>query len=258
MLRCTNASALRTGVKSCPLTRLSLGSRWSRGVSGGARAISLSYPAPRGIAPGQISAWRLPVGARRYSTNSEVTHSRGSEPLSGTEGIEDPESVDVSEELDDSEPLVASEGLEDRLLEPEPSLKSRQGITRDDLLLSIAKAGTSPKTREELDGTMPVKVSGKVVEMELKWLKDPRALSDRVGRLLKADDVLLAVALVRTAQREHMECTVAWNHLMEYCMEKNNPKAALKFYNEVRYYYCPCEIRVFAGSRADNEFPICR
>ncbi|KAE8364876.1 hypothetical protein BDV27DRAFT_110014 [Aspergillus caelatus] len=234
MLRCTNASALRTGVKSCPLTRLSFGSKWSRGASGGTRGISLSYPAPRGIAPGQISAWRVPVGAKRYSTNSEATNAGNSEPVSVSEEIKDPESVAESEEFEDSEPVVASEKYEDTLLESDQLLESKQGITHDDLLLSIAKAGTSPKTREELDGTMSVKVSGKVVEMELKWLKDPRALSDRVARLLNANDVLLAVALVRTAQRERMECTVAWNHLMEYCMKKNHPRAALKFYNEMK------------------------
>ncbi|KAJ1714798.1 pentatricopeptide repeat protein [Aspergillus flavus] len=193
----------------------------------------IGYQPADGQVPGQYGA---PGGGMVYQGNGQMAYPPNypHSPYGQSGQVYQQQSVDVSEELDDSEPLVASEGLEDTLLEPEPSLKSRQGITRDDLLLSIAKAGTSPKTREELDGTMPVKVSGKVVEMELKWLKDPRALSDRVGRLLKADDVLLAVALVRTAQREHMECTVAWNHLMEYCMEKNNPKAALKFYNEMK------------------------
>ncbi|GAB1209876.1 hypothetical protein APSETT445_008664 [Aspergillus pseudonomiae] len=163
-----------------------------------------------------------------------TTHSGDSEPLNVNEEIDEPESVAESGEFEDSESAITSEEFEDTLLEPNRWVKSREGTTHDDILLSIAKAGTSPKTREELDGTMSVRVSGKVVEMELKWLKDPRALSDRVARLLKADDVLLAVALVRTAQRERMECTVAWNHLMEYCMTKNNPKAALKFYNEMK------------------------
>ncbi|KAE8372718.1 hypothetical protein BDV26DRAFT_87936 [Aspergillus bertholletiae] len=234
MLRCTNASALRTGVKSCPLTRSYLGSKWSRGVSGGARGITRSCPAPKLIAPGQINAWKLPVGTKPYSTNTEATHSGDLESHSVSEDIEGQESIAENGEFEDAKPVGRSEEPEDALLESNRWRKSKQGTTRDDLLLTIAKAGTSPKTREELGGSMSVTVSGKVVEMELKWLKDPRALSDRVARLLNANDILLAVALVRTAQKEHMECTVAWNHLMEYCLKKNNPQAALKFYNEMK------------------------
>lgn len=99
------------------------------------------------------------------------------------------------------------------------------------LLLDIAAAGIAPKYTGK-EARTPT-VSQKAVEMELKWLQDPRQLADRVARLLKGRQPAMAAALVRRAQKEHMECGVAWNHLMEHCMEKNAPMAAFKFYNEV-------------------------
>ncbi|KAL2012665.1 hypothetical protein VTN00DRAFT_190 [Thermoascus crustaceus] len=100
------------------------------------------------------------------------------------------------------------------------------------LLLDIAAAGIAPKYTGK-EARTPT-VSQKAVEMELKWLQDPRQLADRVARLLKDRQPAMAAALVRRAQKEHMECGVAWNHLMEYCMEKNAPMAAFKFYNEMK------------------------
>lgn len=100
-----------------------------------------------------------------------------------------------------------------------------------DPLLDIAAAGTSLKARGRVDLTSPV--NRKVVDMEIKWLKDPRALADRVARLLGAGNVALAAALVREAQKERMECSVAWNRLLEYCMESGRALAAFKFYHEV-------------------------
>lgn len=80
-------------------------------------------------------------------------------------------------------------------------------------------------------------VSPKAVEMEIKWLKDPKELANRVARLLKGGKAAMAAALVRRAQKEGMECMVAWNHLMEHCMDRGAPVAAFKFYNDVRASY---------------------
>ncbi|PTU19335.1 hypothetical protein P175DRAFT_0510603 [Aspergillus ochraceoroseus IBT 24754] len=98
-------------------------------------------------------------------------------------------------------------------------------IKNSKLDASSALAGLSSGT---------AKVSAKVVEMELKWLKDPRALADRIGMLLQADNIGLAAEIVRVAQSEKMECAVAWNHLIEYCMNKKNSAAAFKFYNDMK------------------------
>lgn len=75
--------------------------------------------------------------------------------------------------------------------------------------------------------------SSKSIAMELKWMSDPRDLADRVGRLLRADDVAQAAALTREAQRRQVRCDAAWNHLMRYSMDKGYPDAAFKFYNDV-------------------------
>lgn len=76
-------------------------------------------------------------------------------------------------------------------------------------------------------------ISYKSIQMELKWLEDPRALADRVARILRGGDPAKAAALVRQAQKEGKKCDVAWNHLLQYCMERGHPIAALKFYNDV-------------------------
>jgi hypothetical protein len=76
--------------------------------------------------------------------------------------------------------------------------------------------------------------SRKTLELELKWLADPRALADRVARILQSGDVAKAAALVRQAQREGMSCGVAWNNLLQYFMDRGCSKAAFKLYNDVR------------------------
>ncbi|KAL1981170.1 hypothetical protein VTN96DRAFT_3017 [Rasamsonia emersonii] len=77
-------------------------------------------------------------------------------------------------------------------------------------------------------------VSPKAVELEIKWLKDPKELADRVARLLKGRKAAMAAALVRRAQKEGIECMVAWNHLMAHCMDRGAPLAAFKFYNDMK------------------------
>lgn len=75
--------------------------------------------------------------------------------------------------------------------------------------------------------------TNKTISMELKWIVDPRDLSDRVARLLQADKLAQAAALTREAQRRQMRCDGAWNNLMRYAMDKHQPDAAFKFYNDV-------------------------
>lgn len=188
-----------------PFERIPLGTKWFSGIPGKARNTSLSHVTSRVLAPGHIGAWRLSTGAKGYSTSSDVP-----------------------------KPPPVSKRLARNIFLDRESSKKPERTTTNDILLAIAKAGTSPRARDELRETTSVAVSGKVVEMELKWLQDPRALSDRVARLLQGNDVVLAVALVRAAQKEGMECTVAWNHLMEYSLSNNSPLAALKFYNEMK------------------------
>jgi len=75
----------------------------------------------------------------------------------------------------------------------------------------------------------------KDLERELVWLRDPLKLAARVVALLRHgdDDYDKAFALVRLASKK-MECTVSWNHLIDYDMHKARVSAAVKTYNEVR------------------------
>lgn len=102
-----------------------------------------------------------------------------------------------------------------------------------DPILRIAKAGSSPKAREQDPDVLRGRLSEGAIKHELKWLQDPKALADRVARLLRADDLASASGLVRQAQREKRNCQVAWNHILEYSMDRGQPLAAFRFYNDV-------------------------
>lgn len=97
----------------------------------------------------------------------------------------------------------------------------------------IAKAGSSPKIRQQLDGTLKPKLSSKAIQQELNWLKDPKELSHRVQRLLIEEDLPSAVELVRGAQRRRVNCEASWNHLLQYIMDQGEAKAAFRLYNDV-------------------------
>ncbi|PYI10410.1 hypothetical protein BO78DRAFT_306013 [Aspergillus sclerotiicarbonarius CBS 121057] len=77
-------------------------------------------------------------------------------------------------------------------------------------------------------------VRNKVLEMEMKWLNDPRGLADRVVALLRADDPVLAVALIRRARHMDISTVVAYNRLLEYCLRVKAPKAAFRFWNDMK------------------------
>lgn len=104
-----------------------------------------------------------------------------------------------------------------------------------------AKGGkTNPKLEEQtlMDIASGVTTNGsgfssKSIALEMQWLSDPKDLGDRVGRLLRSDDIAQAAALTREAQRRQVRCELAWNHLMRYAMEKGYPEVAFKFYNDV-------------------------
>lgn len=73
------------------------------------------------------------------------------------------------------------------------------------------------------------------LERELRWLKDPVKLADHTVKLLREDDLEKALETVRLASK-YMECTVSWNHLIDYEMSKARVAVAVKLYNEVSSY----------------------
>ena len=70
------------------------------------------------------------------------------------------------------------------------------------------------------------------LEQEIRWLNDPLKLGDNTVKLLRQDEAEKALALVRLASKD-IECTVSWNHLIDYLMSKGKVADATKLYNEV-------------------------
>lgn len=103
-----------------------------------------------------------------------------------------------------------------------------------DKLMEIAKGRGLP------DG-----VNSSVVTRELQWLRDPKELGIRIGRLLQANKVPLAVAMLRRAESMKMETSASWNRLLSHCFERGAPLAAFRFYNDVRTpltLFCKCSL----------------
>lgn len=115
----------------------------------------------------------------------------------------------------------------------EASKKPKPRKLDGDFILQIAKAGTSPKVREEEAEAIQGRLTKENMEWELKWLQDPKALADRVANLLRADDLATAAALARKAQKAKRRCLVAWNNILQYTIEKGHPMAAFRFFNDV-------------------------
>ncbi|KAF7177409.1 hypothetical protein CNMCM7691_005614 [Aspergillus felis] len=187
------------GLRSLPVSRSAQASQ------------SILYTAPlaraaqRGPVVGQSVAWGSISGVKWYSTET-----------SGLAAAEEQSAADSTANFEEDES------------QRKPSW-GRQKRYQDHVLLEIASGGAHPD-----GGPLADIIRKKVVKKELKWLQDPKALADRVAKILQADDFPLAVAIVRGAQKENMECSVGWNHLLEYCMEKKQPKAAWSLYNEMK------------------------
>lgn len=63
---------------------------------------------------------------------------------------------------------------------------------------------------------------------------DPYILSKNVKILLNKGNIIDAVIRVRNHTR-NVFCTVAWNHIIDYCMNSGKVSLGLKYFNEVRY-----------------------
>lgn len=128
------------------------------------------------------------------------------------------------------------------------AFKDREKQLEERGIMQIAMAGSSRRVREESGDAIRGKLSEVAIRSELKWLKDPRALADRVARLLNVDDLASAAGMVRMAQKQKRPCVVAWNHIFEYTLKKNVPAAAFRFYNDVSFVL----VRVLGLGCADS------
>lgn len=74
--------------------------------------------------------------------------------------------------------------------------------------------------------------SKKSLEIELSWLRDMLKLSDHTLDLLEKDDFSKAHELLKLASKEH-DCTISWNHLINYQMGKGKVAHAINLFNDV-------------------------
>lgn len=195
MLRCNNVNALRTSVGSTAI-RAALGRRCTRTFLSRSSAAPFSSPSARQVlALPQKGPWKPFGDARAYSSDHSDLPKDDSKPQSTTER---------------SRPFSRPEPDDERLF-----------------ALAMSNEAINPELSDK-------KLSRAVVEMELVWLKDPKALADRVRDALDAGEEALGVALVRSAQSQGIECGAAWNFLLEYCMyKKKSSWSAFRFYNDV-------------------------
>lgn len=80
-----------------------------------------------------------------------------------------------------------------------------------------------------------------VVRKHLTYLQDPLKLAEFVRRTLRDDDFETAEKVVRAASK-NIQCTVSWNHLVDWQLSKGRMNAAIKTYNEVCIQFLSCQI----------------
>ncbi|RAK99136.1 uncharacterized protein BO80DRAFT_359825 [Aspergillus ibericus CBS 121593] len=124
-------------------------------------------------------------------------------------------------------------------LDKDTPQKSTTEDTKQEFLYKLAYTGITHK--KGYDYYVPYQV----VDREMKWLKDPRGLADRVAAVLQADNPILALALIRWAHRRDISTVVAYNRLLEYCLRMKAPKAAFRFWNDMKKRGVPPNLRSY-------------
>ncbi|KAJ9663588.1 hypothetical protein H2201_005549 [Coniosporium apollinis] len=73
----------------------------------------------------------------------------------------------------------------------------------------------------------------RALRKELEYLKDPLELANYVRKMLAQGKEQKAADIVRLASKDR-QCTVSWNHLIDYEMSKGRVNAAFKTYNDMK------------------------
>ncbi|MCJ1389898.1 hypothetical protein MMC18_002755 [Xylographa bjoerkii] len=96
------------------------------------------------------------------------------------------------------------------------------------------------------------------LEKELLYLPDPLKLAENTLNLLRQDEHIKALEIVRYASRK-MPCTVSWNHIIDYDMSKGRVTPAMKTYNEMKKRAQPPDAYTFTillrGLAANHQYP---
>ncbi|MCJ1316927.1 hypothetical protein MMC15_002248 [Xylographa vitiligo] len=96
------------------------------------------------------------------------------------------------------------------------------------------------------------------LERELLYLPDPLKLAENTLNLLRQDEHIKALEIVRYASRK-MPCTVSWNHIIDYDMSKGRVSPAMKTYNEMKKRAQPPDAYTYTillrGLAANHQYP---
>ncbi|KAK4867728.1 hypothetical protein LT330_001238 [Penicillium expansum] len=159
----------------------------------------------------------------RYNSELETSDSKALDP----EAAESEDLENDPYDYEDGESEVQENGVSEDQASKEQDLEADVEADSADGEAAENESYRGP-ARE-----MP-KLTPKIINEELKWLNDPRKMADRVARILHSGNPALAAALVRAGTKQGLRCDVAWNHLLQYCMDQNHPQAAFKFYNDMK------------------------
>ncbi|MCJ1401093.1 hypothetical protein MMC11_004305 [Xylographa trunciseda] len=128
----------------------------------------------------------------------------------------------------------------------------------------VAAQRRFPATTAEVedDGKKPIARKTAIpraeLEKELQHLPDPLKLADHTLYLLRKDEHIKALDIVRHASRT-MPCTVSWNHIIDYDMSKGRVTPAMKTYNEMKKRAQPPDAYTYTillrGLAANHEYP---
>ncbi|KAK5132793.1 hypothetical protein LTR08_008594 [Meristemomyces frigidus] len=77
------------------------------------------------------------------------------------------------------------------------------------------------------------RAAARALSKELQYLPDPIKLAEHVRYTLRCNDADKALALVRLASKTR-SCVVAWNHIVNWYMQRGYVNDALRIYNEMK------------------------
>jgi pentatricopeptide repeat protein len=108
---------------------------------------------------------------------------------------------------------------------PDTRLRTNPSEKRQQWLDSRGVRPANKPAKKEVDQDF-------VVRKHLQYLKDPLKLAEHVRRCLREGDIDTTLGIVRAASKS-IECTVSWNHLIEWHLSQGKIRGALRIYNEV-------------------------
>ncbi|KAL2815721.1 hypothetical protein BJX63DRAFT_156957 [Aspergillus granulosus] len=207
MFRCSHVTALRTQFIPSAALRSPLSSPWAIAP----RSCSLLAPAPK---TAQTVTPRTALSqSRLYSTELDEGNDQRNSHWDVDDEFEEPRRKATPAFKRDTRDLAKKAKIHGPWV-----FRKRKA---QDHLVQVATGKGEPANR-------------KMIQMELKWIKDRVQLAQRVRRLLNNDDIGFAAALVHAAQIQGLDCAASWNEILGYCMDKGSPVAAWKFWNKMK------------------------